>query len=106
MNDQQIQIGNAIREIRDTVGASQQEVADALGVTVNFISQVENGRRTLSSVKMETLASFFQIPISFIYVLADDGRKRVVGLLQNLVYKSLAIAPTDRRVVRKRAVRN
>lgn len=103
MKVQEVDIGNAIRELREAKDVTQEDVANALGVTVNFISQVENGRRKLSSTKMETLAGFFEIPLSFIYVLADDGRKKGVGLLQNLVYKSLAIKPSERPKLRQKA---
>lgn len=102
MDSQNLDIGFAVREMREAKEVTQEEVAIALGITVNFLSQVENGRRDLSTKKMEELASFFQVPVSFIYVLADDGKKKAVGLLQNLVYKSLAINPSSPKENKKK----
>ena len=104
MENQEVDIGYAIQQLREAKDVTQEEVAEALDVTINFVSQVENGRRKLSSNKMEALAAFFDIPLSFIYVMADDGRKKGVGLLQNLVYKSLAIKPKERPKLHQKAV--
>lgn len=39
-----LHFGQAIREQRQTIGLSQQEVADLAGVSVNLLRQVEAGK--------------------------------------------------------------
>ena len=90
MEKENFELGAAIKEIRESRLITQQELAVELGITVNFLSQVENGRRGVSPRNMEKIAEALEVPQSFLFVLADDGRKKAVGLLQNLVYKSLA----------------
>lgn len=85
-----LNIGPAIKWIRNTKGWTQAELASLLGVSVNFISQVENGRRGLAESKVEELARQMGIPTSFLYVLADDPGKKPVGTLQRMIKDAIA----------------
>ena len=85
-----LKIGPAIKWIRSTKEWTQAELASLLGVSVNFISQVENGRRALAESKVEELARQLGIPASFLYVLADDPGKKPVGTLQKMIKQAIA----------------
>ena len=83
-------LGPAIKSIRKARGWTQAQLAQLWGVTINFISQVENGRRGVAPRTMEILADTLGIPTSFLYVLADDPTKKPIGALQELILQSLA----------------
>ena len=88
--NQTFDLAPAIKSIREARGWTQSQLAQLWGVTVNFISQVENGRRGVSPRTMEVLAETLGIPVSFLYVLADDPTKKPIGTLRELILQSLA----------------
>lgn len=53
--------GNILRELRINKGYSQQELADAVGVTKAAISKYETGQRRINGDYLEKLAIFFQV---------------------------------------------
>jgi len=68
---------NRLKEIRSTKGISQEELAEALEVSRQTISSLENGRYNPSILLAFKIARFFQMSIEdiFIYEEGDvDGR--------------------------------
>lgn len=68
---------NRLKEIRYTKGISQEELAEALEVSRQTISSLENGRYNPSILLAFKIARFFQMSIEdiFIYEEGDvDGR--------------------------------
>lgn len=53
-----------IKELRQKKGISQKKLADAIGVAQSSINYWEKGQRTPSIVAMESLANYFNVPIS------------------------------------------
>ena len=47
-NDEYLALGRALAALRNRAGVKQTEVADAVGITSTFVSQVERGQRGLS----------------------------------------------------------
>ena len=68
---------------------TQRELAERVGVSKAFISLVETGQRGISLDHLERLANVFDVPVSFLLVLAEQpksGRKRrLVESLQSLI---------------------
>jgi DNA-binding XRE family transcriptional regulator len=58
---------NIVRRLRDSRGISQDELAEALGVSQAEISQLENGKRNLSIEKWLTMSDYFCVPVQDIY---------------------------------------
>ncbi len=82
-------IGRAIRRLRIARHLSQNGLARLWGVTPSFVSLVETDRRGVSLLFVNKLANAMEIPPSFIYVLADDPEKKVVGALQGIVLEQI-----------------
>jgi putative transcriptional regulator len=58
---------NRIAELRAAKGLSQQQLADAIGVSRKTISTVETGRFTPSVVIALQLAQYFAVPVEQIF---------------------------------------
>ncbi|GGO65012.1 helix-turn-helix transcriptional regulator [Bowmanella pacifica] len=66
------QLDNHIHKLRTQRKVSQQELADAIGVSRKTISTVETGRFTPSVVIALKMARFFEVPVESIFSLLDD----------------------------------
>ena len=49
-------MGKRIAELREGLGLTQKQLAEAAGLSVTFLSEVENGRRNISSIKLLRIA--------------------------------------------------
>lgn len=58
---------NRIAELRAAKGISQQQLAEAIGVSRKTISTVETGRFTPSVVIALQLAQYFAVPVEQIF---------------------------------------
>lgn len=56
-------IARRVRQIRLDLGYTQQAVADRLGVARPRISEIEHGKRKVSSVELVRLATLFSVPM-------------------------------------------
>ena len=68
-------LGRAIKEIRVARGMSQGQLAKATNLTSNYISMIENGHRDSPIDTINTFASAFGVPTSFIAFLAESSSK-------------------------------
>ncbi len=90
-NDEErpLRIGRALREIRSILGITQEELAERADLSIHFLSRVENGKRGVSQQVAEAIAAVFEIPTSFLYLLAEQTNSDVVKDLQNTVLKAI-----------------
>ena len=63
------QLDNQIHKLRAEKQVSQQQLADAIGVSRKTISTVETGRFIPSVVIALKLATFFEVPVESIFKL-------------------------------------
>ena len=92
---EQLDIGIRIREARKKNGFTQQMLADAIGVSEIYISQLERG------MKLPSLALFIQI-INALDVSADYVLRDAVHTGKDFVYEEVAelldgLTPKQRR---------
>jgi transcriptional regulator with XRE-family HTH domain len=59
-------LGKNIRITRIARGLSSAELARRVGVTANYVSLIENGRRTPSLKRLEAVAATLGVPTSFL----------------------------------------
>ena len=52
----QIELGRRIRQARESCGMTQDEVAEKLGVSRPIVVQIEQGKRPVSGIELQTLA--------------------------------------------------
>lgn len=63
--------GERLRIIRTERGLSQRQIAEALGVSVNSISQYENGKRFPDEKTIVGLCEFFKVSADYLFGLSD-----------------------------------
>ena len=60
-------ISAILRELREKKGETQQEVADALGISVSAVNAYENGERIPRDEVKIALARYFNKPVQKIF---------------------------------------
>lgn len=68
-------LGEEIRQARKGLYWTQHELAEKTGVTVNYLSLLENGHRGIGMNKLEQFADAFGIPQSFLIILAEESKE-------------------------------
>jgi transcriptional regulator with XRE-family HTH domain len=58
-------IANKLKEAREYLGLSQQEVADALKIPRSAVSLLEAAQRGVESTELQVLAKLYQRPIGY-----------------------------------------
>ena len=64
---------NKLEEIRKEKGITQEELADALEVSRQTISSLENGRYNPSIILAFKIARFFKLSIEEIFIYEEDS---------------------------------
>lgn len=58
-------IAARLKEAREYLGLSQQEVADALSLPRTAVSMIENGQRRVDSLELKAFSKLYQRPMTF-----------------------------------------
>ena len=66
----------SLRELRNDLDVTQEEVADYVGVANATISQYESGARTPSLNTAKKIASYFNVPVESIKFGSSKGSKK------------------------------
>jgi transcriptional regulator with XRE-family HTH domain len=61
------QFGLRVRQIRDESDKTQEEFAEILGISVDFLSLIERGRNAPSFRKLERMARGLGKPVSYLF---------------------------------------
>ena len=80
MSSQKIFAGVALRETRGRVGLTQRAFADRLGVSLPYLSQMENNHRPVSAGVLLRLASEFSVDLGAMAV--GDAERMVVDMAE------------------------
>ena len=65
-------LSEALRLLRVFHDMKQKDLADELGLSKSYISEIENGNRTPSFEVIEKYAAFFKIPVSSIVFFSEQ----------------------------------
>jgi transcriptional regulator with XRE-family HTH domain len=60
-----LQLAQRLRQAREYVGLSQDDVAAALGVSRPAITHIESGSRRVEAVELETLSQLYGRPVQY-----------------------------------------
>ncbi len=62
--DIKLLVGKRVKELRNKLGVSQEELADLAGLDRTYITSVECGKRNISIVNIEKLAKALKVSLS------------------------------------------
>lgn len=60
-------VGNSIRTIRKSKNMNQEELAELCGTNQNYISDIENGKRNITLIKLFDIAEALEVDIEVIF---------------------------------------
>lgn len=67
-----VHVGQRIRQRRWTIGMTQQQLADAVGIKFQQIQKYETGMNRVSASRLWDIAAAMQVPVSFFFEGAGD----------------------------------
>lgn len=62
--DIKILVGKRVKELRNKLGVSQEELADMAELDRTYITSIERGKRNISIVNIEKLATALRVTLS------------------------------------------
>lgn len=62
--DIRLLVGKRVKELRNNMCISQEELADMVGLDRTYITSVERGKRNISIVNVEKLAKALQVSLA------------------------------------------
>ena len=71
--DIKIAVGKRIKELRNKLGVSQEELADIAELDRTYITSVECGKRNISIVNVEKLAHALNVSLSVFFDFEYKG---------------------------------
>lgn len=94
MIDARTGLASRLKEAREYLGLSQQDVATKLGVPRSAISLMESGQRKVDSVELKTLAKLYQRPMAFF--TGDEHESKVDTEVAMLAKQVAKLSEKDR----------
>ena len=67
----QIELGMRIKRLRVAKGLTQEKLAEALGISAEYVGKIERGKRTPSLDLVIAMAKFFHVSTDYILLLAN-----------------------------------
>lgn len=62
--DIKMRVGLRVKQLRNKLGISQEELADRVGLNRTYITSVESGKRNISIINVEKLANCLNVSLA------------------------------------------
>lgn len=70
--DIKIAVGRRVKELRNKLGISQEELADNARLDRTYITSVERGKRNISIVNIEKIAKALQVNLADFFTFSEE----------------------------------
>lgn len=70
-----LRLGNAIKVCRAHRGLTQDRLAKRAGISLSYLSLLENDKRDASVSTLESIAHGLKVPLNLIFFLASDDEE-------------------------------
>lgn len=91
-------IACVIKEIRSGLNITQRELAEKSGLTINYLSLLENGKRGIGLERLNDVAKALGVPAELVILLASDVRDkknkdadRLLRQLQRITHQAIGL---------------
>lgn len=91
------ELGARLRDIREYLNLSQQDVASATGIPRSAISDIERGQRKVDSLELRKFSKLYRYPASFLLGEEESESDAAKALARAVI----DLTDTDRREVLK-----
>ena len=96
VNNDRKQMGERLKESREYLGFSQDQVATFLGVPRSAISLIEGGQRKVDAIELKMLAGLFKRPVS--HFTGEEVEEALDSAeVQHLARKVSSLSEDDRQ---------
>ena len=95
-DDLRREIGSKLREAREYLDLTQQEVSEVLGLSRSAISLIEKGQRRLETLELKQLAELYGRPISD---FTGERTRKQPDEIRVLMRKAEAMSEQDRQEI-------
>jgi transcriptional regulator with XRE-family HTH domain len=92
-DDRQI-LGDRLRDAREYLGFSQEDIATHLGVSRSAVSMIESGQRRVDALELKKLSAIYKRPVG--YFTGEDVEEPVGADVQHLARKVSQLSQADR----------
>ncbi|MCC7421746.1 MAG: helix-turn-helix domain-containing protein [Planctomycetaceae bacterium] len=75
MTTNTLNFGSALRQLRAARSLTQRALAESSGLTINYLSLLENGQRQPSYDAIQSLSEALAVPPAVMMILATDTKK-------------------------------
>jgi transcriptional regulator with XRE-family HTH domain len=65
-------LGNTVTQLREQKGMKQGQLAETLGITQSYLSQIENNKKLPNIALLEKIGSELSTPLPFLFFLSLD----------------------------------
>lgn len=86
-------LGEQLRREREYLGYSQDEVADALGITRPAVSLIESGQRKVEALELKRLAALYGRSVA--YLTGDESEPSAGEPVRALARLAKTLSPND-----------
>ena len=94
-NDDRAMLASRLKEMREYLALSQEEVAQMVGIPRSAISLIESGERKVEAVELKRFAQIYQCPLEHLTGASSkgDATDREIAFLSRAAAK---LSPKDR----------
>ncbi|WP_437486752.1 helix-turn-helix transcriptional regulator [Sorangium sp. So ce1014] len=96
MSEDRKRLGLKLRDAREYLGLSQDEVAKAVGVTRSAVSLIESGQRRVDALELKRFAELYQRPVAEFTGDTDVIDAPVPLTVQHLARAAVKLTEADR----------
>jgi transcriptional regulator with XRE-family HTH domain len=92
---ERIKLGERLREAREYLQLSQDDVARLLGIPRAAISLIESGHRKVDALELKKFAQIYQRPLSY-FTGGESKPPKLPKEIEHLARKAAALSDRDR----------
>ena len=94
--EERSQLAAKLREAREYLGFSQDDVAQHLGIPRSALSNIETGQRKVDAVELKRLAELYKKPLAHFTGEAPPASSSLPADVEHLARKASKLTPKDR----------
>jgi transcriptional regulator with XRE-family HTH domain len=76
LNSLRAQFGQRVRQIRDEMGKSQEQFAEMIGMSVDFLSLIERGKNAPSFKKLELMIKGLGVSAAYLFTFENSTHEK------------------------------